>query len=228
MSNLGNSGDGAANVRGLEDIAEGLRGRQELEIDGDGFIHLAGSGNGATGDENRVVNRVRPSSWAEAPWYERKPGRLATEQEAMTRSFPSFRIVLNDDGTLSWVGVLKPVQGLRFVVELRYPACYPASAPSAIVLKPTLEPSPHQYGGGALCLMYQSDAPHRDQHGRLVPTDTWLPTATAATLVPVISTWLAAYEHHRRKCRRDRGTPCIDNKCEHFPGPKHTFGGFFN
>lgn len=204
----------------LEELAWGLREARPIEVKEDGTIRVAPSPAGAR-DEEEVVTRVRPTAWGtEQHWYEKRKGRLLSESEVMNERFPRFRLVQNTDGSLSWVGALTPVRSRSYVVELRYPPDYPFSEPAAYVLRPTLEPSPHRLGGERLCLIHASERPEYDSSGRLVASNTWLPSATAVTIVPLVSVWLGVYEYHRSRCRRENGVPCTSNCCPDWPGPR--------
>lgn len=203
----------------LDELSWGLRESKPIDVAENGAIRILRPGTGGADDEE-VVTSFRPTAWgAEGRWYERRAGRLASESKVMRERFPRFHLVQNSDGSLSWVGVLTPVRGQSHLVEVRYPSDYPFSAPAAFVLRPKLEPSPHRYGDEHLCLMHNSDRPEYDSSGRLVASNTWLPTATAATIVPLIAVWLGVYEYHRQRCRRKDGVPCRSNSCQDWPGP---------
>jgi len=203
----------------LEELAWGLQEGKPISVQDNGTIEVVRPGSGGGADEE-VVTSFRPTAWGAAlPWYEAKKGRLLTERDVMRERFPRFRLVQNSDGSLSWVGVLTPVEGSSYLVELRYPPNYPFEAPAAYVLRPRLEPSPHRLGGERLCLMHLSDRPEFDGAGRLVASNTWLPSATAATIAPLVSVWLGVYEYHRERCTRDGGGPCVSNCCPDWPGP---------
>lgn len=215
-------GNGVADLKGLE---EAMLGRRPAWVDDKGTIHV-GERGGAPPPADSGVTTFRPTTWGAgalipASWFELLPGRNRDEQNDMLHHHPKMRLVKNDDGSLSWIGPLFPFPGEQLVVELRYPECYPAEAPSAYILSPKLEPSPHQFGDGHLCLMYLSQEERRDQMGAVAPTRTWLPSCTARTLVPLVSMWYGAYVVHRNTCREANGRPCTSNRCAHWAGQKH-------
>ena len=203
----------------LEELSWGLQEGKPINVEDNGAIRVV-QPTGANGGDEEIVTSFRPTAWgAGQPWYETRKGRLVTERDVMKERFPRFHMVQNSDGSLSWIGVLTPVRSRSHLVEVRYPSDYPFSAPAAYVLRPALEPSPHRFGGDRLCLMHPSEKPEYDSSGRLVASNTWLPSATAATIVPLIAVWLGVYEYHRERCRREDGAPCTSNSCPDWPGP---------
>lgn len=119
------------------------------------------------------------------PWYERRPDRLAKEEQMMKNRFPQFSLKRHD-GQLFWEGTLKSNSYKRYRAIIFYPNDFPYDAPKPYIVDPDLTekdpPPPHMYKDGRLCVFE-----HRD--------GTWQSNSTAATMVGLVSPWIHAYEH---------------------------------
>lgn len=239
----------AKGVVNPKDLEAAMAGRRPAWVDGDGTIHVGGTGEAAPASDSGVTS-FRPTTWGavsgtapyspggamdssppslaelgpEGSWQRKYWGRLRDEYIETKRRHPAMQLCKNADGTVSWVGPLYPFKEYPIIVELTYPACYPAQAPTAYILKPKLEPSPHRFANGALCLMHLSDTDLKDQNGNVVPSRTWVPSCTALTLVPLVSVWYGVYLVHRATCREESGKPCTRNGCASWTGAKYDAG----
>ena len=126
---------------------------------------------------------------ASAPWFQTPYGdwRLKAEVEAMEERFPGFRLAAVE-GSLGWMGRLARPFGVdgAYLVQVRYPMCFPDEPPEVTILEPELVPdTPHLVLGRRPCLYLPTREP---SHG-YDPA-----TTTAATLVAWTALWIHAYE----------------------------------
>jgi hypothetical protein len=113
--------------------------------------------------------------------------RLAAESEAMKR-FPGFKLLLPNDGSLTWAGILRSTfnRRRRYLVKVTYPERFPYQAPVVSIDKPALDSgAPHLLGSNRPCL-------YRGEHGSRNGYDP--ARTTAATLVAWTALWIHAYE----------------------------------
>lgn len=123
------------------------------------------------------------------PWYDLDPVRLVTEQSAMQRRFPQFKL-LRRGRELYWDGVLVSNHNNAYRIAVKYPDDYPARPPLVFPLDPVIEifhdeekgVLQHQYNDGSLCLFHPNDRFFERR-------------STVVTVVAAAAAWFAAYEY---------------------------------
>ena len=108
--------------------------------------------------------------------------RLLLEIKEIHKRFPSFRLMKNPSGLISFQGSLRP-RKRSYDILIVLPPTYPHESPRVFPLIPAIRGSKHQYKNGALC--YHN-------------TNEWNPRYTICVAIGWVVHWLAAYEHYLR------------------------------
>lgn len=114
-------------------------------------------------------------------WYEKAPERLVLETRLIRQTYPETRLVKQDN----LIRVRLAIRGrrARYQCELVYPKRFPWDEIKAYVREPSLSNSPHQYGGGRVCLHHPEDVGQQ---------------TTAVVEIEWLKGWISRYERFLR------------------------------
>jgi hypothetical protein len=133
-------------------------------------------------DDAPAAVRIKPTTWAsDGAWYTqpRFAKRFDAERAAVLAQMPSARLAVMEDDTLFWEMPVRTLGGTRYVISVVYPFTFPYGELEAYVLNPWIGASPHQFGGGRLCLGHAFGA-----------------CTSAITTAAWTAAWLSAYEDY--------------------------------
>ena len=160
----------------------------------------------APGGSIRILGRIQvpPGRMGAFYWYETDPELFQAERTAMARFFPQFRLQIEADGRLSWVGeiVSTTYPDLTYSLQVVYEHDHPnndtyGGSIKVYMIRPTLEelagntPIPHtlvdSMGQLYICTARPEDfqAARRGMPGKVT---------TAASSVAWAAKWIAAFE----------------------------------